>query len=288
VRPARNRTARAFRSLRSNALFRAGFHETVAGAPLLWHLVIPGWSHFLSAQRTRGRLFLWPWLLSITLGMLFFGTTIGSLLLGTALSIHVSAAMDVVTPYLRNPTLRRRMAYSVAFAVLFAMALYLPAGRLITHWADPITLQIPSGPFQAGEVLLVNHAIKDFRRGQLVQFDIGELRDEVRNHNYIIYTGDRIDRIIALPGDVVRWERGRLSVNGAQSAIQPLAPGRLPAVLGITVPANHYLAFPSTTPTLGPNTPEETWMALSLIPKDRIKGVVYFRKHPLLKMKVLR
>src|SRR5438477_12870721 len=38
--------------------------------PLLWRLVIPGWSHFYAGQKIRGRLFLWGFLALFIPGML--------------------------------------------------------------------------------------------------------------------------------------------------------------------------------------------------------------------------
>ncbi len=287
MRPARNRAAEALRAATRIPLL--GFQDTGAFEPLLFRLPIPGWSQIHAGQRGRGQAFLYGWLAMLLPGLLFFGTTLGSILLGLAFSVHSSAAMDIITRYIDNPTLRRRMMYSIGFSALLACVLYLPVGRLITYFADPINIQLAAGPFKGGEVLLVNHAAyirAEPHPGQLVLFDIGE-HQIGGGHQYTVYTGARMDRILAGPGDFVRWQHGQLLVNGHQSRLKPLSPGKLPESLTAIVPESCYLAFPTMTPYLGPNSDVSTWLELSMVPREKIQGRVYFQKHPLRHMKVL-
>jgi hypothetical protein len=76
-------------------------------------------------------------------------------------------------------------------------------------------------------------------------------------------------------------------VNGKLSPLKPLIPRRLPASLSATVPRDCYLVFPTTTNNLGPTSPVNNWLGMSLIPQEQLHGIVYFRSHPLTQMQVL-
>jgi hypothetical protein len=284
---ARNRVFEAARRVRDGTPRSLGFRDGARVGALLLRLVIPGWSQHRAGHRRRGLAFFWTWVALLLFGMVNFGTTLGSLLLGLAFSVHVSAGIDFITQHLSANTVRRRIGFAIGFAALLTLAIYAPAVRMVTRFADPLTIQAAAGPFAEGDVVLVNHAPRFYQPGQLVLFDIGNVTQEITRHAYIIYTGDRIDRVIARGGDVVRWHEGQLFINDVESDLRPLQPSRLPARFSVTVPEGSYLIFPSTTPTLSPRSGESTWRDLSLVRAEKIQGMAYFRSHPLLHMKVL-
>src|SRR5436190_4559022 len=45
--------------------------EPIPAWPLLWRLLVPGWSHFYARQVWRGRLFLWGFVATLLPGLLF-------------------------------------------------------------------------------------------------------------------------------------------------------------------------------------------------------------------------
>jgi hypothetical protein len=289
VRVAINAMFRGFEQLRPPTSWMETLQNVHSMWPVLIRVPIPGWPQFYVKHRVRGYLFLYSWLFFVLLGLLFFGTTKGSMLLGLAFSVHSSSAMDVIAPYLDNPTLAKRMSWSIAVSILLAVAMYWPASRMLNRWADPITLQAPAGPFAEGDVLLANHAIAQYRPGQLVLFDIDTdaFPQRLRNHQYVYYQNNGVDRILAGPGDSFRWEHGHLFINGQQTSLKPLDPQRLPSYLSATVPRDCYLIFPTSTNNLGPNSPVGIWLQLSLINKEDLHGIVYMQTHPLSQMQVL-
>jgi hypothetical protein len=263
--------------------------NTLVVEPLLVRLVVPGWSQLYSGEHLRGRIFLWTWIGLIGLGLILFGSVAGSLLLGLAVSVHSSAGMDVIARYIDQPTFVRRMIYTMAFFALIALAIYVPAQRALTYFAEPFTVMTAAGDFETGDILLVSHAAfwrHEPEPGQLVYFDAGQHRI-MGNHAYFDYAGYRFDRILAGPGSKVSWHNGRLTVNGAPSALRPINPARLPPSIDIQVPADRYLIFPTTVPWMN-GWEDSLWSEFALIPRDQIEGVVYLRKQPLLRMKVLR
>ena len=98
---------------------------------------------------------------------------------------------------------------------------------------------------------------------------------------YTRYVGPRIDRILAGPGDTVRWSHWQLIVNGHPSPFGPLNPAAVPRPFTVTVPKNTYLILPSATPYIGPAMDANTLLNMSLIPANQIQGTVYLLSNPL-------
>lgn len=264
----------------------AGIDRLAARAPwaLFLRLAVPGWSHFYAGQRVRGRLFLWGTLVFLIPGLLLFGTLWGGLLLGMAFGVHSWAALDIVTQTFPEGGLRDRLCRSLIVSFVLALLLYVPAGILLTRVADPAVISLPTPPFDQGDIVLVNHWSTP-RPGHVVIYDIPDyVRPEGRRgpgERLTQFTGERIDRILAGPGDQVLWENGRLTLNGKPFDLRPLNPAVTPRRLAVTVPHAHYLILPTTTPYMRSTDSEATWLALSLVSADRLRGRVYARTSPL-------
>ena len=105
--------------------------------PLLLRLVVPGPAHFYLHQRLRGHLFLWTFLACLLPGLLWLGTTAGSIWLGLAFSIHSSAAMDAITRVFPDSGLRDRLAADLLALRLVADALRRTQYRYVLDAAVP-------------------------------------------------------------------------------------------------------------------------------------------------------
>jgi hypothetical protein len=259
-------------------------------APIFLRLIVPGWSHFHAGQRVRGHLFLWAFLACLLPGLLFWGTGWGSVLLGLAFSVHSSAALDVVMLTFVDCGLRKRLARSVYVSVLVGVAIYWPAGRLLTGFADPQVVSMKITGFDPGDVVLVNHWATP-APGRIVLYDIPQYtvgeRDGHRAVN-VFYRGDRIERVLAGPGDSVRWEKGRLFVNGEPAPWLPLDARRAPTRLELTIPPDHFFILPSTTVNLPGPDQVPAWAALSVVPRESVRGLAYARSQPLSRFEVIR
>jgi hypothetical protein len=292
--PVRSGATGAIRSLadRTASAFSARISDNTPALPLLLRAPFPGWPQLYAGNRILGRVFLYTWLLLMAVWLLFFyGTTFGSMLLGLAFSAHSSSFADATNHILEPTSMRRRMAYSVCTSILLFGFLYLPAGRVLFRYADPMVMQVAPYPFETGDVVLVNHAA--FVRaapkpGQVVLFEPDDFRVPDGGHRYTLYTGPRIDRVLAGPGDVVRWSHRRLTVNGRTSLLEPLNSAVVQSPFTVTVPADTYLILPSTTPYVGPAMKGTDLANMSLVPADRIKGTVYLLSHPLSRLKLMR
>ncbi|HEY8749704.1 MAG TPA: S26 family signal peptidase [Tepidisphaeraceae bacterium] len=265
---------------------------SVPPLPVTIRLILPGWSQFYVGRRVLGHLFLWSFLVLLLLGLLFFGRVWGSVLLGLAFSVHSSAALDIVAHDLAPGEVRRRMIRGLLVTAALALVLYLPAGRLLTAVADPQVIDMPVYPFlQEHDVLLVNHWTTP-HVGQIVLYDLPEFTEAdpgVGHHRTIVnYRGARIDRILAGPGDVVRWEEGLLLVNNLAGEWAPLNRLHPPGKATFKVPEGKYFILPSTTPGAHGRAESEMWRDLSMIPFTSIHGSAYLRSNPLTRWARLR
>jgi hypothetical protein len=177
------------------------------------------------------------------------------------------------------------------FVFLF-LGVYLPAGWLVSWVATPARLQLDAGPFEAGDVVLYSPLLRryyDPRPGDVVLYNHqggGNYPLPPPRHGYIrIPPGQRIDRILAGPGDQIYCKDGRLTVNDQPSPLQPLNPeARLPN-LTLTVPAGPYLILPSAGPAIPDGLPEHLWRELCLVSASAIEGRVLLRSYPLTRVR---
>ncbi|MGA2500545.1 MAG: S26 family signal peptidase [Tepidisphaeraceae bacterium] len=254
--------------------------------PALLRIPIPGWSHFFLGQRLRGQLFLWSFLVLLVPGLLMLGTIWGSILVGLAFSVHASAALDIINQLSPEPSIRGQLARSVLVSVLLFTVLYLPLNHALRLVYEPMVMQWTMGSIHDGDVVLVNrrsYRASEPQLGDVVLYDVPNYRFGNQEGIYV-EAGARLDRVLAGPGDDVRWQAGQLLVNEQPSALRPLNPGMLPDHLEFKVPPGHYLILPTTTPFLTKGMPEPVWTHLSYVPRGSILGHIFLRTHPLWRM----
>ena len=276
-------------AIAGTAFVRNASHS-IAPFPALWRMVFPGWSHFYLGQRPRARLFLWGFLVLFVPGLLLFGTTWGSILLGLAFSVHSSAALDVFTQTSGRRSVRERMVDSILVSVSLAFLVYVPAWWLLTRVADPRALELPIEPFKVGDVVWVNH-VGTPGVGSVVLYEMaGTVLERSQPHTrYVRLEGERTDRIVAGPGDDVLWKNGQLLVNGKPSPLRPIGDlAHLPPELHLKVPEGQYCIIPSTTIGLTSADAISQWTASSHIPATSIRGRVYARTYPLGRFRIFR
>jgi hypothetical protein len=251
-------------------------------------LLVPGWAHLRSGQRMRGRVFLLTWLGLLAGSVVMWGTMTGSLLIGLAFGLHTLAVSDILV---QNPPAwasRRYLAgQAMLRAMLLGMLVYLPVGWLITRVAWPSVVAMTYGPFNTGDVVLVNqwaYLRSPPRTGDVVLYEMHRVTWQQGTY-YFMHGGPRIDRVLAVAGDQVRWQDGRLWVNDAESGVRPLHPVARSEAVVLTVPEGSCLILPSAD---GPVMAQDQWEKLIIVPHERIDGRVYWRHHPLFQMGFVR
>lgn len=262
------------------------------GAPswsMILRMAVPGWGQALLGERRLASIFFFAWLGFVLLGLLFFGTTRGSLLLGIAFSIHTFAAADLMN---RNAdrSFRAQLPRSIFISIALALLVYAPASYLLTRVFDPITPVYKLGPYAEGSTFAVNHwATAD--RGSVVLYDVPAYQGKALtvDHKMVIgYSGQRIDRVLAIAGDTVECRGGAILVNGKPSAYAPLVHVRPPDLPYFEVPAGHVFIIPSTAKDLSfANADPNLLGVMSTVPAGNIRGVVYAKIHPLLQFRLI-
>jgi signal peptidase I len=275
-------------------------------AGLLLRLVVPGWAHFYQADRERGWLFLAPYLVLLLLALVLLGTILGTICLALAFGVHAAACVSALR--LGGVELRQTLRHTAWIVVVLVLLVYLPAGWLLSLFARPAMVGVDSPPFQAGDVVLNSEAPYWFRsprpgdvvlyhqRASSASFDTALQHGTVR-----VGQGERIDRILAGPGDEVAFASSGLAVNGEPCRWQPLNPERWPRPLvqtvpgrpplTETVPSGYYFLLPTTGEPIPDNVPADLWpklmRQLTLIPAEDIRGRAYLRSYPPQRLKRL-
>jgi signal peptidase I len=254
-------------------------------------MVVPGWPQVYAGRRRLGWAMLGSYLALLLAGLVFVGTLLGSLLLGLALSVHASSVLDVIIPCTRDWRLRIGCA-AVCFLAL-ALVVYLPAGWSITRVAAPRRITEMQAPLQAGDVFIYNQSAYFWsppKPGDVVLYEFPHFRLNARRGGQaVVYQlqGERIDRVLAGPGQEVACAGGKLLVNGRPAPWLPLNPEALPENLTLTVPADHYFVLPSTD-TMLPASNLRLLRRAGVVRAENVLGKVYLRSQPLWRFWVVR
>jgi signal peptidase I len=252
---------------------------------VLGRMIVPGWPQLHQRRRPLGLVFLCGWIALLLLTLLFYGSVLGSVFMGLAFSVHVSSCVTLLH---RGGVDSRGFWVNVAvvlFGLLFCV--YLPAGWLGSRLASPVRIDGDYPPFSAGDVVLYSPVASWFRGprlGEVVVYHQRAVQYQLpppQHTAVLIREGQRVDRILAGPGDKVEWKDGQLTVNGQPSTLQPLNPRAAIPTLTFDVPAGHYLILPTVGPTLPQGLNVRGWRELALVDAEDIIGRVLLRSYPL-------
>ncbi len=255
---------------------------------LLIRMILPGWAHAYLGNRLRGALFAltyWPCLLYALIAL---GSGNGAIALGLAFAVHAASIIDLLTSS-EDGLLRRIFAIPIVVTISLA-AFYWGSGAAVSQFALARQIVRGASPFIAGDVVLVNQrafASRPPQPGDVVLYRVPfrpegfRMPSAGRQPAFLRIDGERIDRVIAGPGSTVRWDSGRLSVNGQPTGILPLNPDRLPPSLTISVSDDHYAILLTTDGMLDATGPWPVWQFVCSVPADHIVGRAFLRNYPL-------
>jgi type IV secretory pathway protease TraF len=264
-----------------------GLHEMVPEGPLLWRLAVPGWAQLYCGREQLGRALMAGYAFFLLGAAIFIGTSLGSVLLGLAATCHAASIVDIAN--MSGGEWLHRVGIFAGYLVTVALAVYLPAGWLLTRVAVPRVVNASSPVFQSGDVVLyapTSTGLVPPAVGQMTLYRLPDfiIPDQANHRNYQV-GGERIDRILAGPGQHVVWREGQLEVDGQPSLLVPVDPARCPPYFETTTPSGHFLILPSTLGVnMGglPGTSDLT--RICLIPSRDVLGRVYWRQQPISRM----
>ncbi|MEQ9379776.1 MAG: hypothetical protein RJP95_02855 [Pirellulales bacterium] len=266
-----------------------GSENAIARWPTFLECIVPGLGQMRRGDRAQGWLFFGTFALLLSLGILLMGTTAGSLLLGLAFAAHVTALRDATAGSFA--LLGDRLKHALLVAIGLFMLLYLPAGWAITRVGTPFRLTQGLPPFNQGDVLWYSNVAKA-TAGDLVLYEVPSVSlAGNRNDGYparIVVAGQRINRVVAGPGQVVQWNEGQLLVDGSASRYQPASARLLQMEDALTVPRGRFFILPDNLlPNAVAISPEQL-LTVSLVAEERVLGPVFLRSYPLNHFTVIR
>ena len=247
--------------------------------------LVPGWAHRYRGNAYRGRMFFLTYIALLLMGLLFFGTTLGSILVGLAFATHVASASDALVGHYAR--VGDRLAFTFVCAAALGLSIYIPFGYAASWYAVPIGITRPMETFAAGDVLWYNPSAT-VAPGDLALYSVPEttLLGE-NNHTRFILQNQWISRVVAQAGQRVQAKAGKLYVDDQPISMPP--PPSLSAELetGFVVPEGSFLIMPNSVLPEAARINLNAWRHLSVIPRSRIIGRVFFRSQPLWRMSTL-
>jgi type IV secretory pathway protease TraF len=251
----------------------------ISRPPSWWSLILPGLSQWQRGDRGFGRILLLAYLALLAGGLMSCGTFTGSTLLGFAFATHVAAISDAFG--VRSQTLPDSFRLTVFIALLLGCVIYLPTGWAISRVATPLRITGVMPPFQTGDVVWYNRSFAP-NVGDLVVYDLPRLSVNARTERgqavRVDIVGLRINRVVALAGQQVEVQQQKLLVDGQVSPWQPVDSLALASWASTTIPDDHLLILPDhVVPMDLTNLP---WEQLSVVPRHRVNGQVFFRSLP--------
>lgn len=275
--------ARLLRRDAGRSVRRSGFNAPPPG--VLGRMIVPGWALLHVSNGECGWLYLAGCSALWVLSLVMFGSVLGNLALGLAFGLHAGSCLSVLRRG-GNTTTGARLGMMAMIAAGLLVALYLPAGYLVSRVATPLRLDETGAPFANGDVLIMNPNAYSLSRPQpgdivLHRRPLRQMRNFPGGIPYMIVEGEGVDRVLAGPGDKARWDRGQLWVNERESPLQPLNPNRCPGPMSWSVPEEHYLILPSTSVALDGRVPANILEQIAIVAASDISGKVYFRTQPL-------
>jgi hypothetical protein len=257
------------------------FDDTDFRLGTILRTIIPGWAHSYRRNRPRAIVFFFGFLALFIPGVLFLGTSLGSILLGLAFAWHVAAASDALVG--RFATIGDRFVFAIGCAAVLGFALYLPAGGCLSRVAVPIQINQTIPPFAAGEVLWYNPSA-NVEPGDYVLYQIPDtsLGGAMNGHNArYFFRNQWINRVVAVAGQRVRLKKRQLYVDGMLSPWQPRLGDWGDFEFDTTLPGDTVLIPPDALVPTGARMTESAWRRLSFVSRFSIDGPIFLRSHPL-------
>lgn len=230
-------------------------------------ILIPGYAQWRWKQRERALVLFGSFAAALLVGAFAWGTATGAVVLTFAFAAHVLSVVDVFRQS-AFPGFGRWMPVASASGGL-ALVVYAPVLGFATMLAWPV-----AGVGGGGDGYLVNcRAYRDREpgRGECVW---------VRN---AVGSNPRVGRVVAGPGEEVRWNGRQLWVDGRPLSLEFLFPAAsAPDELTFAVPEGHVLISCAMTYGSGSSSG-----SLALVARDDVKGRAWAQFYPLWNRRVL-
>ena len=246
--------------------------------PMFWKGIVPGLAQWYIGRKPHEMIFFFGWLFLLLLTFLTFGLPISAVLLGLAISFHLSSILDIVIITCRG--LSDRIFLFTIMVVGAILLFYIPTSTLCWNHLGAQGLNGDAGPLRNGDALLYTMSRSTIKPkiGDLVLYmapivsypspGLGHLQNQLQ--------GNMFDRVLALEGQTISWHNGALTVDGNPSRYQPFVPISKPPDGTFVVPEGQCYIVPGVAFRRLQMPADLThWSAVGLVPCESIYGVVW-------------
>jgi hypothetical protein len=189
--------------------------------------IVPGLAHALRHQFGAISSYVISWLVSLVMGILFFGQSLGAASMACAFVLHAWIAMDAVVATKRfkdQMTALEKVGWrlcGIGFLVILLYAAYGQVQRVVGFTVGVAGVTVPEDRVARGDVILCHFLPADLepltlKRGDLVLVHVRELLAADGGTGMPgSYAGEMVGQLIALPGDRVGVTQAGFIVNGS-------------------------------------------------------------------------
>ncbi len=242
----------------------------ISASQFLLSVALPGFAFFALGRRALGWLFMAGYVLAALVFVAALGYLAANVAYGLMISVHATSIIFLEGLWLAGDRFRVRLIAAICTLLMVWGLIYAPAVRFVeNHWLMPL---------RAGNHVLVVHrtASGSIRRGDRVAYQISEDRSgAARGDRVYIREGFGIERVLATPGDRVRFAPGKLFIND-----QPVAAAHhMPTEGEFVVPEKVWFIWPGLDIRLRGGVPESdisaAFQRLAMVPENEIVGKAF-------------
>jgi len=223
----------AERARRSFHLDRLRWPGGISTGNFLLSLALPGFAFFALGRQRLAWIFAAGYAIALLLFVVALGYALGNIAFGILISLHATSIVFLEGLWLSASSFRTRLGAALCTLVAIWTLVYAPfVAYLQRHWLVPL---------RVGNHVVVVHitGLKAIHRGDLVAYEI-EDRYAFTQRRIILRPGLSLDRVLALPGDQVKFRAKELLVNNQVAA----APPNLPTAGEFVVPEKTWFIWP--------------------------------------------
>jgi type IV secretory pathway protease TraF len=209
---------------------RSALHEAAVALLLS---IVPGLAHALRHQFGTIYLYVISWFVSLVMGVLFYGESLGAASMASAFVLHAWIAMDAVVATKRfkdKMTASAKVGWRLAGIVVLVILLYgtyKEMEHVVGFTVAVADVAVPADQVEPGDSILCRFLPTRaepplLKRGDLVLVGVNEsgANFDIGPGVYHEYLNDLVGQLIALPGEQVAWTQNGFVVNGR--ALDPL------------------------------------------------------------------
>ncbi len=188
----------------------------------LFFSIVPGLAHLLAKRFKEIRWYFMAWLILLLSGLFFYNSTIASMLIASAIGVHVWIALQYGFIKQLGVFAHRVLAALVVFAALALIYWYLPGLILPNFTTGYISFDIPYRNIKQGDFFLVHRYISRqhlIPRGSLVLIRPAA----IGYHNVTHSDYTMVGQVVAVASEKVEIKEGAFIIDG-----QKLDPAKYP------------------------------------------------------------